>query len=156
MVPVVELARGKPASASTEQVPNYATNANDGNILTKWCASSAAVPQWWRVDLGVTRVVTGLEIDLEKQGLFQYRVEASDDDITYTTAFDNTSNATTLMTQDETFSGRGRYVRLYVTNLVSSDNYEMWACLFEIKFYGPDIPSSTGATGQAGSGGLPL
>ena len=46
----VNLAQGKPATASSEESGkgNLAGKAVDGNPDTRWCAANGSFPQWWK------------------------------------------------------------------------------------------------------------
>ncbi len=133
-----ELALGKSVAASTQQVGNEASRGNDGDLSTRWCATSAAMPQWWRVDLDVTRTLTQIAVSFEHpERTYSYIIETSDNDAVYT--------------QQRTVSGSGaaqmvtfppgvsaRYVRVTVSKAVTPANTEMgWASFFEISLMGP-------------------
>src|SRR5205814_1742251 len=45
------VAYNQPVTASSFEAGNLVANANDGSTTTRWAASSATYPQWWRVDL---------------------------------------------------------------------------------------------------------
>jgi hypothetical protein len=157
---LIELARGQPAAALTEETgkSNIASHGNDGLGNTRWCASSAALPQWWRVDLGVTRMVSRLDLTWERQTRYGYYLEVSDDDVSYTVIFDNSNNQKTCSPQSEQVSGQGRYVRINITSVQQPLNYvpvsnENWVSFWEFELYGPDGSAGAGAGGAGGGGG---
>ncbi|HQF53264.1 MAG TPA: discoidin domain-containing protein, partial [Thermoleophilia bacterium] len=51
---------GLPATASSAQEACPASNGNDGVEATRWEAGSPDYPQWWTVDLGSVKTVTGV------------------------------------------------------------------------------------------------
>jgi putative heme-binding domain-containing protein len=76
----VNLAQGKPATASSEESGkgHVAAKAVDGNPDTRWCASGPSFPQWLQVDLGALKRVKTVRIAWESQGI-RHRIEASKD-----------------------------------------------------------------------------
>ncbi len=133
----VNLARGKPASASSEQTGNnnLAAFAVDGNPGTRWCASGPDAPQWWQVDLGKVEPLTGIKLDWEQTGTaYRYRVEASDDGTSWRELVDASKNDQSgpyFLELPET--PRARYVR--VTFLGSDGG---WGSIREVEVYGTE------------------
>jgi hypothetical protein len=132
--PPTTLSQGKPATASTSQAGNPATNANDGSTTTRWAANSAAYPQWWRVDLGANHALTKTDINWygSANRAYKYKIEVSTNDSTYTTVVDKTGNTTYGDTSDS-FTATARYVRVTVTGCTNNTAY---ASAYEIKVYG--------------------
>ena len=130
--PTGVVSQGKPATASTAESANPAANANDGGPTTRWAASSAAYPQWWKVDLGASYNLTKTDINWYSSydRAYKYKIEVSADDITYITVVDKTGNTTYGDTSDS-FTATGRYVRITVTGSSSG-----WASAYEFKVYG--------------------
>jgi autotransporter-associated beta strand protein len=121
------ISQGRPVTASTAQVypevvtdldpgPGHVWKANNGVAGDYWAASSTSYPQWIRVDLGSVQPITKVVTDWLTAGgrSYKYRVETSDDDVSYTTRADRTGNTTSGTTTD-VFAGTARYVRLAVT-----------------------------------------
>ncbi len=131
--PPTPLSQGKPASASSAQHGNGAANGNDGSLSTRWSANSGGYPQWWKVDLGASHSLTNVGINwyLSSSRYYQYKIETSSDDATYTTQVDKTGNTTTGDTSDNV-AVTARYVRITVTFASSSG----WATFWECKVYG--------------------
>ncbi|MFI6761787.1 discoidin domain-containing protein [Micromonospora sp. NPDC050417] len=59
----VNLAAGKPTSASSQNGPYAASNAVDGNPSSYW-ESSGSLPQWFQVDLGASTAVNRVVLRL--------------------------------------------------------------------------------------------
>ena len=75
-----DLAKGKPATASSTQSPDHRPGAAvDGDPATRWCADGDSAPQWWQVDLGKPQDLTGIRIVWEQDGVnYRYKVEGSE------------------------------------------------------------------------------
>jgi hypothetical protein len=133
------LSQDQPAIADSTQTGNWATNANDGNLATRWAANNNLYPHWWRVDLGTNCNLKAVTIDW--YGLpgrsYQYKIDVSTNDVDYVTAVNNTGNSSTDNTTD-VFSALARYVRITVTGVVpTGGNASFYECLI----YG-DVVSS--------------
>jgi len=126
------IALGKPAVASSEESEHPAQNGNDGQIETRWCASSGAVPQWWQVDLGGTTTITNAQIIWEYCAVYQYRIEVSSDQKHWTVVVDKTAHATPAQASSDDFSAKGRYVRIVIPGLEEG----CWASFFECQVFG--------------------
>src|SRR5712691_10976075 len=118
------LALGKPATASTVQTGNGAANANDGSLTARWAASSAAYPQWWRVDLGAGASLTNVSINWYSTTTraYKYKIEVSSDAATFTTVVDKTANTTFADTSDNV-TATARYVRVTITGCTTTTAY---------------------------------
>ena len=133
------VSQGQPAIADSTQAGNWATNANDNNLTTRWAANDNQYPHWWRVDLGANYNLKAVTIDW--YGLpgrsYHYKIEVSTNDVDYVTAVDNPGNSSTDNTTD-VFSAVARYVRVTVTGVVpSGGNASFYECLV----YGERAPS---------------
>jgi hypothetical protein len=130
--PVSNLALGKPATASSVEAGNPAAAGNDGNAGTRWCAVDGTVPQWWEVDLGASYNLVGSEVMWEFNGrTYQYIVEVSTDNVSWTTVV---SNTTTSQTQADSFTATAQYVRITVTGVQASP--ATWASFYEFRVFG--------------------
>ena len=91
-------------------------NGDDGSLTTRWAASTSSFQQWWRVDLGASHTLHSATINWYSSSsrYYQYRIEVSSNDSTYTTVVDKTGN-TTMGDTTDTFTATGRYVRVTVT-----------------------------------------
>jgi len=126
-------ALNKTTSASSTYSSSYAASkGNDGDITTRWCASPTTIPQWWKVDLGSSRTISGAEVMWQYSGLYKYRIETSTNNSTWTTRADLTNNTNTAQTQYQSFSTTARYVRIYVTAVPSGCR----ASLYEFRVFG--------------------
>ncbi len=142
------------ASDETGSTPSYA--GNDNNLTSRWGASTGSYPQWWRVDLGASYALTNVTIywyDASSR-YYQYKIEVSSDDSSYTTVVDKTGNTTKANTSDN-FSATGRYVRITVTG--ASGGY---ASFYECEVFGvagggggnpPPVPTGLAATAVSSS-----
>jgi hypothetical protein len=121
--------QGLSATASSSQSGNGAANGNDGDLSTRWTASSSSYPQWWRVDLGsskpITRAVTYWYNPDSR--IYYYKIETSNDGTNYTLLVDKTGN-TVAGTTTDTFAATARYVRITVTGCSATGNAAFWDC----------------------------
>ncbi|QDN75385.1 Tat pathway signal protein [Streptomyces sp. S1A1-7] len=115
-----DVAAGRTATADSEETSkgNTAAKAVDGSTATRWCANDGNTGHWLKVDLGSTRSLTGTRIawELDKTN-YQYKIEGSTDNSTWTTLVDNTATAGTSQVQTAVFQAQARYVRVTVTGL---------------------------------------
>jgi len=140
--PVIrELAKGKPATASTIQTGNVAKSGNDGDSATRWCASSGMMPQWWRVDLGDTFHLTQVVIKFEHpERKYTYVLETSSNDAVYTQrAMVNGTGDNQAVDMPADVSAR--YLRITVTDGAPGMDaagtvYPTWASFWELRAYG--------------------
>ena len=63
-----EPAKSTIVTASTTENKNDPENAFDGQVGTRWCASSSLYPQWLQADLGTARHVSGVSLTWEFPG----------------------------------------------------------------------------------------
>jgi hypothetical protein len=126
------LSQSKPATASSFQAGNEVAKGNDGSLTTRWAASGATFPQWWKVDLGASYSLSRVDINWYSSAIrsFKYKIEVSTDNVTFTTVIDKTGNTATGDTSDS-FSATGRYVRITITGASAG-----WASAYEFKVYG--------------------
>ncbi|MGH8047245.1 MAG: glycosyl hydrolase [Chthoniobacterales bacterium] len=130
-------------TASSFQAGNLVANANDSSTTTRWAAVDGTFPQWWRVDLGSSKVLSKSVIQWYVNGTraYKYKVEVSNDDVSYSPAVDKTSN-TTFGTTTDLFAATARYVRVTVTGSTNGGN----ASAFDIAIFGHDAPPPAAAT----------
>ncbi|WDZ83819.1 ThuA domain-containing protein [Micromonospora cathayae] len=128
--PGTNLARGKPARASSLEGAYVAANAFDGAPATRW-ASAFADPQWIDVDLGATHAIDRVTLTWEAAYGSGYQIQTSPDGVTFTTIRTVTGGDGGV---DELtgLSGSGRYVRLLGTTRGTAWGYS----LFEFEVYG--------------------
>jgi hypothetical protein len=137
---LIELASGKKSTASTYQAGNENAKGNDGDVSTKWCASTGTFPQWWRVDLGATRSLTNFSVTWEHPDRnYTYKIETSPNDSVYAV---QASLSGTGSVQAGSFPANtsARYVRVTVTDAApgtyAGTTYPTWACFFEVSITG--------------------
>ncbi|HTW94916.1 MAG TPA: discoidin domain-containing protein [Tepidisphaeraceae bacterium] len=129
-----DVALHKPATASTEQPPDHlASDADDGDPATRWCASSGTVPQWWQVDLQKPCNLSGAQITWEMDNRnYQYVVEGSVDGQNWQTLSDQSRTLCVWQTQQLKFQAAGiRYVRVRVVGLEPGS----WASIADFKVF---------------------
>ncbi len=128
------VALNKPAKANSEESGNYASNGNDGNTFTRWCAADGNTGYWWQVDLETEHEIYGTRITFEAARNYQYRIQVSDDGNSWTTVIDQTTTTDATQIREDLFSTTARYVRIVYTGLPSSP--VTWASHFEFEVYG--------------------
>lgn len=102
---------------------NIASKANDNNSQTFWMAADGNTNHWWMVDLGTSIAVKGSAIRWMNAGVaYQYKIETSIDNSTWTPVVDKTTGTSTLQTQTDTYSSTARYLRVTITGGVSTMN----------------------------------
>jgi hypothetical protein len=146
------LALNKPTTASSEENQTYASSkANDDDIATYWASSSEPgqnLPQWWKVDLGKDYNLTSIVIRPFVDGLryYQYIIEASSNDITYTKIAEKTSTDLAVDAGDTypLSSVVARYLK--VTISVNSNPGATTAHITDFRVYGFSNLSVTGIT----------
>ncbi|MGP0065364.1 MAG: discoidin domain-containing protein [Isosphaeraceae bacterium] len=141
-----DLAKGKPATASSTQSPDHSPGAAvDGNPETRWCADGPSSPQWWQVDLGKPEGLTGARILWEQDGVaYRYKVEGSEDGKSWTMLADQTKGDARDQDRTHEFLARAvRYVRVTATGLPNG----AWASIFEVQVFGTNkVPAPAGTT----------
>ncbi|WP_078876473.1 discoidin domain-containing protein [Streptomyces sp. 150FB] len=110
-------------SSSTENAGTPASAAVDGNTGTRW-SSAPGDPQWLQVDLGSVQSLCGAQLNWESAYAKAYEIQTSTNGTTWTTVHSTTTGpgATELIT----FTGSGRYVRVYGTQRATQYGYSLW------------------------------
>lgn len=128
------LALNKPTTASTvfgaAFVASMATD--DDPINTRWCASNGTNGQWLLVDLGAVFNLTGAQVKWESNGVWQYKIEVSQDKNAWVLAIDRTANTVPAQIYNDTLSVSGRYVRITAT----TNQPGHWASIFDFEVFG--------------------
>ncbi|MBC8062382.1 MAG: discoidin domain-containing protein [Clostridiaceae bacterium] len=121
-----DLAFKMPALASTGK-PELAF---DGNLTTTRWESASTDPQWISVDLGKTFSVTGAKLDWEWASAQDYKIQVSEDNITWTDAYVKVDAAAAIQHRIDEITFEvpvsGRYVRMYGTTRTSPYGYSLW------------------------------
>nr|WP_240344364.1 discoidin domain-containing protein [Paenibacillus sp. SYP-B3998] len=123
------LALNKQVFSDSEQGGNTANKANDGNTSTRWCANDAQIGHWWMVDLGENYNIAGTKVNWESDKAYQYKIEVSNDNSTWSLAADRRSNTASAQVSSDDFTAMGRYVRITVTGLTNG----AWASISEFE-----------------------
>jgi len=102
-------------------------NGNDGLLTTRWAAANNTYPQWWQVDLGTSHSLSQVVINWYNSSsrAYQYQIETSNDNVTFTTVVDQTARTSTGDSTDN-FSATGRYVRITVTGVIGGGWASFW------------------------------
>ncbi|MFZ2188264.1 MAG: LamG-like jellyroll fold domain-containing protein [Candidatus Moraniibacteriota bacterium] len=124
---------GGTASAGTYFDATYApVKAVDGDINTRWAASTGTYPDWWKYDLGsgVAKTVIKLRIaqyqDGSGSGVKNFTLAGSNDDSSWATVYVGLATAGTDKTyQDFTFSNTSayRYYRITLSDYYGTAQY---------------------------------
>ena len=132
-MPRSSLAVGKPSMTDSFEPGNPPSDGNDENVTTRWCAGDSNTGHWWEVDLGRNYSdLSGTEVYWEASGAYQYRIDVSIDDQTWTTVADKTTNTIMAGLTDDSLSASGRYVRITITGLPPG----LWASFYEFRVFG--------------------
>ncbi|GHJ48372.1 hypothetical protein Cs7R123_57140 [Catellatospora sp. TT07R-123] len=127
----------KKVDASSYEGGNAPGAAVDGRTTTRW-SSAFSDPQWMSIDLGGTATITKVVLNWEAAFARAYRIETSNDKVTWTSIYSTTTGAGGIETLN--LSGTGRYVRLYGTARATGYGYSLW----EFQVFGSvDTASST-------------
>ena len=143
----INLALGKPATASGSQDGHAPGDAVDGDPETRWCAPDGGNGYWWQVDLQKPQDLTGCRIVWEQENVeYHYKVEASTDAKTWRPLVTVNSGARP-QTDDQKFTAAGvQYVRVTVTQAGGGS----WASFFECQVWGKEmVPTSAGRAAAA-------
>jgi hypothetical protein len=121
------------AKADSEKSPLYsASNGNDGNFTSSWCAKDAGSGHWWEVDLGEVTEITGVKINFTKKANYLYIIEVSDDGDTWRTAVNCTGYTEELKMKEDIFNEKARYVRIIYSGLPDG----IWASHIDFMVFG--------------------
>ncbi|HEY0466472.1 MAG TPA: discoidin domain-containing protein, partial [Polyangiaceae bacterium] len=138
-----ELGVGKPTTASTQQPANASGSGNDGQTATRWSATTAALPQWWRVDLGASYALTQLSVQFEfADRKYTYAVETSADDVSYSTQANVVDGIGAVQVVPMPSNVSARYVRITCTSTVpgidpsTGASRPTWVSFWEVSVLG--------------------
>src|ERR1051326_8558706 len=148
------IALNRPVTVSSVQsgTSNTGNLAVDGNSSTRW-SSASSDPQWIYVDLGSQYNITNVNITWETAYGKDYRIDISKDAGTWTTITTITGN--TSLTNNNSVTGTGRYIRIYGTARGTVYGYS----IYELVVNGSTTTTTTTTTPtppppSGGSGGL--
>ncbi|MBE1442369.1 family 43 glycosylhydrolase [Paenibacillus sp. OAS669] len=111
------VSQGKPVTASGQASGFGAPAANDGNYSNYFDWNSTSFPAYWRVDLEREYDLSRIDLSWRETNgsevYYTYKVEASNDDVNYTTLVDQSKNKTTSFLSHK-LSGTYRYVKVTI------------------------------------------
>jgi putative membrane-bound dehydrogenase-like protein len=144
------LAFEKLATASSEETDkdNFAKNATDGDLQSRWCANGPDSPQHLQIDFGAPQDIRWLRLHWESgNNAYRYKIDSSADAVTWTTAVDASENKKPeQVAEHEVNLKNARHVR--ITYLGSSSGG--WGSIWEVEAYEQDLPKLvTSATSSA-------
>ncbi|WP_261304196.1 discoidin domain-containing protein [Paenibacillus andongensis] len=115
------MALNKTATAGSSAVGSPASGANDSASGTNWTAGSGTVGQWWKMDLGAIRRITGgTQTTWTTDGSFiKYMTEVSVDGVNWTNVVDKSDNTDAHQVQWDHFVTYARYLKISITGLDS-------------------------------------
>ncbi|THF70236.1 DUF1996 domain-containing protein [Deinococcus sp. Arct2-2] len=140
----VNLAQGRVAAASSLQSLEFkARNAFDGTDTTRWSSLANTDPQWIQVNLGRVQTVCGLTVQWEGAYAKAFRIEVSNDAVTWTQIYSTATGTGGTQTIKPTVTASGQYLRLTGTVRGSPYGYS----LLDMKVFGPSGsgPATSGA-----------
>jgi endoglucanase Acf2 len=120
-----DIARGKPATASSSDGANSATAAVDGSSDTRWESTHGAGEQWLRVDLGKSYDLSAVHINWENAAAAKFEIQVSDDaEGPWRTV--KTVTKQNPATDDIAVDATGRYVRILGLERLTNYGYSIW------------------------------
>jgi len=138
----VNLAEGKPVSASSVQTEHPAEHAVDGNSQTRWCASSGAKEEWLAVDLGSEQPIRRVLIEFEREAKnYGCRIEASSDGTNWKTVAEKTTSTRPYYggPREHFFAvdAQARHLRIVFTDFRNN----CWASIRKLGVYSKEVES---------------
>ena len=148
------LALYKPIVSSSDELaelgPNNAVDGNEGSRWgSQWRAITGIDTQWLTIDLGTPENIGRVKLNWETAYGKSYQVQTSNDGTNWTTIY--STNTSDGWTDDITgLSGRGRYIRVYMTQRGTEWGYS----LFEVEVYSTStaVTPTTALTGAPTAG----
>ncbi|MEO7934386.1 MAG: glycoside hydrolase family 2 TIM barrel-domain containing protein [Chthoniobacterales bacterium] len=109
--------RENPTRSSSEAPGHSARFANDGNPASFWQSADVRPNAWWQADLERIVVIEKIALTFPDASNYRYRVEVSQDGVSWKPAVDQTgATATSKDRTDKTSPGAtGRFVRVTFT-----------------------------------------
>jgi len=144
------LAFGKKAKASSEEASkkNFARNAVDGDLRTRWCASGGQGGETWQVDLEQPQHVKAVRIHWESENTaYKYQVLASADGETWKEIVDYSKNKKQKRVIAHQVNAPGtRYLQVKFVGA----NRRMWGSFWEFEASDgalPELPKAVTTSG---------
>lgn len=143
----VLVSQGRTATTNSQVQP--AANAVDGNGGTRWESAAGVSPSWLMVDLGSSQALTSVVIDWEAANAGSYTVQASNNNLSWTTLKTVTGGTFGARTDTHSVSGSYRYVRINATE--RSVGNQWGYSVFEFKVYAQLAASSSSSSSSSSS-----
>ncbi|MBR6637636.1 MAG: DUF4982 domain-containing protein, partial [Lachnospiraceae bacterium] len=123
---VADVAREKPAFASSCASDCTAEFGNSGNPGLWWKAAKSVAGEWWMVDTGAIHQLNSVNIVWPKEHAYQYIIECSKDAFAenpeWTLLMSQADNVIPSINTNDEINNVGRYVRITLTGNVDDDN----------------------------------
>jgi hypothetical protein len=107
--------RDKPTRASSEAPGHNGGMANDGDPVTSWQAAPDDHAAWWQMDLERTCEMSSVKLTFPEAGVYEFRIEISDDGEKWRTAGDSAKAKTKGKTSTIKLAAHSRGQCLRVT-----------------------------------------
>jgi putative membrane-bound dehydrogenase-like protein len=122
-------------SASSEETgkDNYAWNAIDDDLETRWCASNGDYPQTLTLKFPSPQKVNTIKVDWESQSVYRYRVEGTADGDNWNVLLDRTNNREKI-TAAEKLDGSMEITSLRIVGVGGPNGG--WCSIREVKLTG--------------------
>src|SRR6185295_15574247 len=130
------IALNKPVVTSSVSGSRTGNLAVDGSTSTRW-SSVASDPQWIYVDLGNQYNITSVKITWSSSYGKNYTIDVSNNATSWTTIKSISNN--TSLTNTNSVTGTGRYVRIYGTQRGTTSGYS----IYELQVFGSLTPCGT-------------
>lgn len=116
---------------------NPVVNVKDGDLATRWAASSGAFPQWILLDLGAVKEIdsTRLAFYMSSGRSYTYTISISQDDIAYNVIAADRQSSTAQFTINA-IGLSARYIMIVISAV---SNGTGWASIYEAEVYGSDL-----------------
>jgi len=124
------LSSNKTVTVSSYEVPFAGENAVDGNNGTRWSSGHGNDNEWITIDLGEVATITEVVLNWEPAYATAYRIQVSDDGITWQDAYIASSRTGGVETLP--IEATGRYVKLQGEGRATIYGYSLW----EMEVYG--------------------
>ncbi|GEM44443.1 glycosyl hydrolase [Deinococcus cellulosilyticus] len=120
----MNIAYGRPATASSVQSGYPASNVTDGNLSTRW-SSAASNNQSLTIDLGSARTFNNVQLAWEAAYGRAYQIQVSNDGVSWWTVYNTTTGDGG--TDSVSFTATtGRYIKLQLVTRGTSYGFSLW------------------------------
>ncbi len=133
--PTGDLARGKPATASSQEGAYAPGLAVDGSATTRW-SSLFTDPQWIQVDLGATTNISRVRLTWEAAYGSAYQIQTSNSPTGPWTTIRSVTGGDGGVDDLTGLTGSGRYIRMNGTTRATAWGYS----LFSFEVFGSGTP----------------